>query len=138
GMRAKGINNTIFLKILSVDKYKDLFFTKLGNLFKSLTSSVMESEMDACVAWIEPGMKAHLDRWTPLNDKNILFDVPTDPEKGWEFWQQRVNRLRNVIRKRPTRLYNFIQEHFGMSSEEMAAYFPTDIPRTVDEIPNAI
>ncbi len=134
GMGQKKINNTIFLKILSVDKYRELFFTKLGNLFKSLTSSVMEGEVDACVAWIEPGMKAHLDRWTPLNDKNILFDAPTDPEKGWGFWQQRVNRLRNVIRKRPTCLYNFIQEYFGMTDEEMAVYFPTDIPRNVDDV----
>ena len=49
-MGQKKINNIIFRKILSVDKYKDLFFTKLGNLFKSLTSSVMEGEVDACVA----------------------------------------------------------------------------------------
>jgi len=138
GMGAKEINNIIFRKILSVDKYRELFFTKLGNLFRSLTPGVMESEVDACVAWIEPGMRAHIDRWAPHYDKNVIFDVPTTPEKGWEYWQQRVNRLRNVIRKRPTLLYNFIQEYFEMSSEEMAAYFPTDIPRSVDEIPNAI
>ena len=138
GMGQKKIDNTIFLKILSVDKYKDLFFTKLGNLFYSLTSSVMESEVDACVAWIEPGMKAHIDRWAPFYDKHVIFDVPTDPEAAWKYWEQRVARLRNVIRKRPTRLYNFIQEYFGMTDEEMAVYFPTDIPRTVDEIPNAI
>ncbi len=138
GMGQKAINNTTFLKILSVDKYKDLFFTKLGNLFYSLTSSVMESEVDACVAWIEPGMKAHIDRWAPFYDKQVMFDVPTNPEEAWKYWEQRVARLRNVIRKRPTRLYNFIQEFFQMTDEEMAVYFPTDIPRTVDEIPNAI
>ena len=138
GMGQKAINNTTFLKILSVDKYKDLFFTKLGNLFYSLTSSVMESEVDACVTWIEPGMKAHIDRWAPFYDKQVMFDVPTNPEEAWKYWEQRVARLRNVIRKRPTRLYNFIQEFFQMTDEEMAVYFPTDIPRTVDEIPNSI
>ena len=134
GMGQKKIDNTIFLKILSVDKYKDLFFTKLGNLFYSLTSSVMESEVDACVAWIEPGMKAHIDRWAPFYDKHVIFDAPTDPEAAWKYWEQRVARLRNVIRKRPTRLYNFIQEYFGMTDEEMAVYFPTDIPRNVDDV----
>ena len=137
GMGEKGINNTIFLKILSVEKYKDLFFTKLGNLFRSLNADVMESEVDACVAWIEPGMKAHIDRWAPHYDKSILSDAPTTPEGGWEYWEQRIVRLRNVIRKRPTRLYNFIQEYFEMTDEEMAVYFPTDIPRTVDDLPYA-
>ena len=137
GMGEKGINNTIFLKILSVEKYKDLFFTKLGNLFRSLNADVMESEVDACVAWIEPGMKAHIDRWAPHYDKSILSDAPTTPEGGWEYWEQRIVRLRNVIRKRPTRLYNFIQEYFEMTDEEMAVYFPTDIPRTVDDQPYA-
>ncbi len=138
GMGGKQIDNTIFRKILSVDKYKELFFTKLGNLFSSLRTSVMESEVDACVAWIEPGMKAHIDRWAPFYDKHVIFDAPTDPEAAWKYWDQRVARLRNVIRKRPTRLYNFIQEYFGMTDEEMAVYFPTDIPRNVDEIPNVI
>ena len=137
GMGGKGINNTIFLKILSVDKYRELFFTKLGNLFSSLRTSVMESEVDACVAWIEPGMKAHIDRWAPYYDKNILFDVPTTPEGAWDYWQQRIARLRNVMRKRPTRLYYFIQDYFGMTDEEMAVYFPTDIPRTVDDVVQA-
>ena len=137
GMGEKGINNTIFLKILSVEKYKDLFFTKLGNLFRSLNADVMESEVDACVAWIEPGMKAHIDRWAPHYDKSILSDAPTTPEGGWEYWEQRIVRLRNVLRKRPTRLYNFIQEYFEMTDEEMAVYFPTDIPRTVDDLPYA-
>lgn len=134
GMGGKGIDNTIFLKILSVDKYKDLFFTKLGNLFHSLTSSVMESEVDACVAWIEPGMKAHIDRWAQYYDRNVIFDVPQTPEGAWKYWEQRVARMRNVIRKRPTRLYNFIQEYFKMTDEEMAVYFPTDIPRNVDDV----
>ena len=134
GMGQIKIDNTIFRKILSVDKYRELFFTKLGNLFKALTPGVMESEVDACVAWIEPGMKAHIDRWAPHYDKNVIFDVPTTPEKAWTYWQQRVARLRNVMRKRPTRLYNFIQEYFGMTDEEMAVYFPTDIPRNVDDV----
>ena len=134
GMGQKKIDNTIFLKILSVDKYKDLFFTKLGSLFCSLTPNVMESEVDACIAWIEPGMKAHIDRWAPHYDKNVLFDVPTTPEGSWKYWNQRIARLRNVMRTRPTQLYNFIQEYFGMTDEEMAVYFPTDIPRTVDDI----
>ena len=134
GMGERQLDNTIFLKILEVDKYRELFFTKLGILFHSLTSEVMFKELDACIAWIEPGMKAHIDRWAPYYDKNILAEVPTDPEQAWTYWQKRVFRLRNVMHKRPTLLYGFIQDYFGMSDEEMAVYFPTDIPSTVTDL----
>ena len=134
GMGAQQINNSIFLKILSVDKYRELFFTKLGNLFRSLSTENMWKELDACIAWIEPSMKAHLERWAPYYDKNVILEVPTDPEKAWTYWQNRVNRLRNVMHKRPTMLYKFIQDYFQMSDTEMDAYFPSDIPHTVDNL----
>ena len=132
------VDNSIFLKILEVDKYRELFFTKLGSLFHSLTTDVMLAELDECVEWIEPDIQAHFDRWGPLYDKAIIAEVPTTPEGARKYWESRISRLQNTMRKRPTLLYNYIQEFFQMTDEEMAVYFPTDIPRTVDEIPNAI
>lgn len=134
GMGEQGIDNSIFLKILSVDKYKDLFFTKLGNLFRTLSTENMWKELDVCIAWIEPSMKAHVERWAPYYDKNVIMEVPTDPEAAWEYWQKRVDRLRNVMYKRPTMLYQFIQNYFNMRKSEMDAYFPSDLPATVDDL----
>ena len=138
GMGEVAIDNSIFLKILEVDKYRELFFTKLGSLFHSLTTDVMLAELDECVAWIEPSMQAHFDRWAPLYDKAIIAEIPTTPEGARKYWESRISRLQNTMRKRPTLLYNYIQEFFQMTDEEMAVYFPTDIPRTVDEISNTI
>ena len=138
GMGEVAIDNSIFLKILEVDKYRELFFTKLGSLFHSLTTDVMLAELDECVAWIEPSMQAHFDRWAPLYDKAIIAEAPNTPEGAWKYWESRISRLQNTMRKRPTLLYNYIQEFFQMTDEEMAVYFPTDIPRTVDEISNTI
>lgn len=134
GMGEQGIDNSIFLKILSVDKYKDLFFTKLGNLFRTLSTENMWKELDVCIAWIEPSMKAHVERWAPYYDKNVIMEVPTDPEAAWKYWQKRVDRLRDVMYKRPSRLYEFIQSYFQMSNKEMDAYFPSDLPTIVDDL----
>ena len=133
GMGEKAIDNSIFLKILEVDQYRDLFFTKLGNLFRSLTTEVMHAELDSCVNWIEPSMQAHFDRWGPLNDKAIISELPTTSEGAWQYWQQRIKRLRKTMLKRPILLYGYIQEFFGMSDTEMAVYFPTDIPKELPD-----
>ena len=128
GMGEVAIDNSIFLKILEVDKYRELFFTKLGSLFHSLTTDVMLAELDECVAWIEPSMQAHFDRWAPLYDKAIIAEIPTTPEGARKYWESRISRLQNTMRKRPTLLYNYIRGYFGMSDTEMHVYFPTDLP----------
>ena len=117
-------DNIIFRKILEVDQYGKLFLTKLGKLYKALTTEVMQNELDACVAWIEPGMKAHLERWAPYNDGTIVLDAPSDPEKAWDYWKQRIDRMRNgTMVKRPWNVYLHTQEFFGLTNQEMAEYF---------------
>ena len=124
GMGAQKIDNIIFRKILEVDQYKKLFLTKLGKLYKALTTEVMQNELDACVAWIEPGMKAHLERWAPYNDGTIVAEAPSDPEKAWDYWKQRIDRMRNgTMVKRPWNVYLQTQEFFGLTNQEMAEYF---------------
>ena len=133
GMGERAIDNSIFLKILEVDKYRELFFTKLGSLFHSLTTDVMLAELDECVEWIEPSMQAHFDRWGSLYDKAILAEVPTTPEGARKYWESRIKRLRNTMKKRPTLLYNYIQDYFGMSDAEMHVYFPADLPADLSD-----
>ena len=133
GMGEVAIDNSIFLKILEVDKYRELFFTKLGSLFHSLTTDVMLAELDECVEWIEPSMQAHFDRWAPLYDKKILAEAPNTPEGARRYWESRINRLRNTMKKRPTLLYNYIRDYFGMSDTEMHVYFPADLPADLSD-----
>jgi len=124
GMGQKKIDNTIFRKILEVDKYRDLFLTKLGKLYQALTTEVMQQELDFCAAWIEPGMKAHLERWAPYNDGTIIMDAPSDPAEAWDYWKQRIDRMRNgTMVKRPWYVYLYTQEFFGLSNQEMVQYF---------------
>ena len=75
------------------------------------------------MALIEPEMKMHWDFWGPQNDKAVIFDAPTTAEGAYRYWESRVNRLRNVIRKRPTRLWEFTQEAFNLTDDQMNHYF---------------
>ena len=127
GMGQKKIDNTIFRKILEIEKYRDLFLTKLGELYQTLTTEVMQNELDLCVAWIEPGMKAHLERWAPYNDGTIISEAPSDPAKAWDYWKQRIDRMRNgTMVKRPGYVYLYTQEFFDLSDQEMMQYFGTE------------
>ena len=123
GMGQMKVDNTIFRKILETDRYRDLFLTKLGNLYKALTTEVMQAELDECVAWIEPGMRAHLERWAPYNDGTVIIEAPSDPEQAWDFWKKRIDRMKNVMDKRPGCLYEQVQAFFGLTEKEMAHYF---------------
>ena len=123
GMGEAGIDNSIFRKILEVDQYRDLFLQKIGRLYRTLTTEVMQQELDLCVSWIEPDMKAHLERWAPYNDGTIVAEAPSDPEEAWDYWKMRINRLRNFMMvDRPQYVYQYIQEFFGLSDQEMAVY----------------
>ena len=42
---------------------------------------------------------------------------------AYRYWEKRVERLRNVIRLRPTRLWEFTQDAFNLSNEQMVHYF---------------
>ena len=59
----------------------------------------------------------------PQNDKSVNVDVPTTAEGAYRYWEQRVNRLRNVIRKRPTKLWEFTQEAFNLTDDQMVRFF---------------
>jgi len=84
----------------------------------------MQNELDACVAWIEPGMKKHLERWAPYNDGTIIQEAPSDPKEAWDYWKQRIDRMKNgTMVKRPWYVYLQTQEFFGLTNQEMEECF---------------
>ena len=83
----------------------------------------MMEVLEELVKLIEPEMEQHWNRWGPENDKYVISEVPTTAEGAYQYWQKRVNRLRNVIKKRPTRLWDFTKKAFSLSKKDMEKYF---------------
>ena len=123
GMGQMKIDNTIFLKLLSVPEYKDRFLTILGTVFRKLTTDFMIQTLNDMVKIIEPEMQLHWDRWGPENDKMVITEVPTSVDGAYRYWEKRVERLRNVCRKRPNLLWGFVQDAFNLTNEQMEHYF---------------
>ena len=123
GMGEKNVDNTILLKLLSVPEYKDKFLTKLGDIFQTFTTEKMLSILEPMVAQIEPEMNIHFARWSEEHDKNIVAEWPTNQDAAYRYWQSRVERLRNTIKKRPNLLWGYVQEAFQLTQEQMLHYF---------------
>ncbi len=125
GMGDKYINNTILLKLLSVPEYKDKFFRKLGDIFQTFTTEYMLEVLDGCVAELHPDteMKLHFNRWAEFHDKMYTSEWPTNFTAAYAYWEKHVNRLKNVIKKRPNLLWGMVQEQFKLTDAQMVEYF---------------
>ena len=132
GMGEKNIDNTVLRKLLSVPEYKDRYLTIYGNIFKKLTVKTIRDKteqyimldiLDDLVNLIQPEMEVHWGRWGEENDKNVITEVPITVDGAYRYWEKRVERLRNVIRKRPTYLWDFTQDAFNLTNQEMEKYF---------------
>ena len=123
GMGQKNINNTIFMKLLSVPQYKARYLEIYGNIFKQLTTEFMITTLNEMVKIIEPEMQLHWARWGEENDKMVIAEVPTTVDGAYRYWEKRVERLRNVCRWRPSRLWEFTQDAFNLTNAEMEKYF---------------
>ena len=64
-----------------------------------------------------------VQRWAEENDRRINFDSPLTPEGALSYWNKRLDFTRNVIKKRPTYLYEMIQEQFQLTDGQMVIYF---------------
>ena len=122
GMGQQNIDNTIFRKLLSVPEYKEKFLRKLGDVFKFLTTERMLSILEPLVEEITPEMELHWARWGEENDQMVLSDAPTTVDGAYRYWERRVERLRNVCRKRPTYLWEMIQNAFELTDAQMVDY----------------
>ena len=123
GMGDQKIDNTIFLKLLSVPEYKDKFLRIYGRIYQKLTTDFMLTTLNELVELIEPEMTLHWARWGEENDKMVITEVPTTVDGAYRYWEKRVDRLRNVVRKRPTRLWDFTQNAFNLTDDQMKEYF---------------
>lgn len=123
GMGDQRIDNTIFIKVLSVPEYRDLFLRKLGKIFQFFTTENMLDTLDPLVELITPEMELHWARWGTENDPMVISEVPTTVDGAYRYWEKRVNRLRNVVKKRPTKLWELVQKTFKLTNAEMEEYF---------------
>jgi len=144
GMGEKNIDNTIFRKLLSVPEYKDRYLTIYGNIFKKLSGKVKQQDgteklvmlaiLDDLVKLIEPEMQLHWARWGEENDQMVLTEVPVTVDGAYRYWEKRVERLRNVCRKRPTLLWEYTQAAFNLTNEQMEHYFGPKPPMPAEAI----
>lgn len=117
------INNTLIRKLLENDEMKHKFLTRFGEIFQTFTTEFMTELFNEMAATLEPEMELHFARWAEENDKRINFDSPTTPEGALRYWNTRLDFTRNVIKKRPTYLYEMVQEQFGLTDDQMVFYF---------------
>ncbi len=123
GMGQKSIDNTIFMKLLSVPEYKDRYLTIYGRIFQKLTTDFMIETLNDMVKIIEPEMQLHWARWGEENDKMVISEVPTTVDGAYRYWEKRVDRLRNTCKLRPNRLWGYTQDAFNLTNDQMIKYF---------------
>ena len=123
GMGQKRIDNTIFTTLLKVPEYRDRFLRKMGDIFQTFTTEYMLSVLNPLVEEITPEMELHWARWGEENDQMVITEVPTTVDGAYRYWEKRVDRLRNVIKKRPTYLWEMLQNAFELTDAEMVSYF---------------
>jgi len=122
GMGQQNIDNTIFRKLLTVPEYKDRFLRKLGEVFQFMTTERMLSVLNPLVEEIRPEMELHWARWGEENDQMVLSEVPVTVDGAYRYWEKRVERLRNVCRKRPTYLWEMVQNAFSLTDAQTVEY----------------
>lgn len=124
GARDKFTSNILMVKLLAVPAIREQFLMRGGELFQTvLTTEHMIAQLDEMVQMIQPEMPMHFTRWAAQMYPQISLDQPKNPEGAYAYWQERVERARNVMRKRPTLFWNMVKEYFKLSEEEMTAYF---------------
>ncbi len=124
GMGQNNIDNTIFLKVLEVPEWKEKFFRKLGDIMNTCTTDYMIALLDECLAEMNHDeMVMHFDRWAEFHDPMYVSEWPTTPAAALDYWEWHVSRLKNVLRKRPTLLWEMLQEQFKLTDAQMLDYF---------------
>lgn len=117
-------SNALLIALLEVDAIRERFLIRGGELFQSvLTTNNMIAQFDNMIAEIQPEMQMHFGRWAAEMYPQISMDQPKNPEGAYVYWQQRVDRAKNVMKKRPAVFWNMMKAHFKLSEEEMVFYF---------------
>ena len=109
------IDNSLILKLLENKEMFDKFMTRFGEIFNLITTDVMLAEINACYAILEPEMDMHFARWAEHNLKSIDVDQPQSKDGALRYWNQRVEFIRNVARKRPAYCWRQLAEWFKLT-----------------------
>ena len=123
GMGQQKINNTIFRKLIESNEIRDQFLTRLGVIFQTLTTDVMINELNECTAIISPELPMHYARWAPYKENTINSDSPITAHGYMRYWQQRVNRMKDTMRRRPYLFWGYFQDEFKLTDAQMTHYF---------------
>ncbi len=117
--------NILIRKLLEVPEMQDKFLKRFGYLFQNYLTDVdrILELLDHMAATIEPEMGLHFNRWAGLTNKLVASDPPVDPGAALNYWKNRVNRQKNVIRARPYMVWGFAQDWFKLSNQQMIEYF---------------
>ncbi len=116
------IDNTLIRKLLENDVMLDRFLTRYGEIYRQLTAEAMLAQIDECYKLLEPEMQMHFERWAEYNLKSISSEQPQTVDGCLRYWNTRVNRLRNVVMRRPQYVYKQLQEWFSLSDAQMLQY----------------
>ena len=137
GMGNKNFNNTCFLTALKVPEYKEMFLRKLGDIFQTFTTEFMLEKLDGCLAELYPEteMRRHFYRWAEYHDKMVISEWPTNYTSAYAYWERHVNRLKNVIKIRPNKLWGMVQEQFKLTDAQMESYFGPEPEIPADAVP---
>ena len=126
------IDNTLIRKLLENAEMKDKFLRRFGEIYKQLTTQVMLDQIEECYQLLAPEMNMHFERWASLNLKSISSDQPQTVDGCIRYWNIRVDRLRNVVKKRPTYCWDQVKEWFSLSDAQMQGYFGPRPPIPAD------
>lgn len=107
--------------------YRDAFLYKLGILYQTFTTSLMQEVVDAENARIASALPAHMSRWVD-EFRYALADEyrysPADVQEALLYQQYRVYRLRDkTVVCRPWYVYDIVQSELNVSDEDMVRYF---------------
>lgn len=117
-------SNILLVKLMQVPAIRAQFLARAGGLFQTVfTTENMIALLDEMTAQIQPEMAMHFERWAAEMYPQLSFDQPKNPAGAYAYWQERIERAKNVMKKRPTKFYDMMQETFELSDEEMAGYF---------------
>ena len=103
-------------------EYKDKFLRKLGDVFKTFTTDYMLEVLQPLIDLIQPEMNMHFYRWGEENDTAIIAEAPTTADGAYRYWQQRISRLQNTLKKRPNLLWGYVKDAFKLTNSEMLEY----------------
>lgn len=119
----RAIDNTLIRKLLENPQMQDKFLRRFGEIFRQLTTEVMLRQVEECYNILQPEMMMHYERWASYHLKSISSEQPQTVDGSMRYWNSRVNRLKNVVKKRPTNCWKQVKEWFKLTDAQMIDYF---------------